>query len=101
MSEDLKEPADPGSVASHCSTLPELTEFQKSILRAVEKGRNCMANTWEIAQVAFPEKWAKRSGRGALIGHIDRAAQKMPDLLVRLDPKTRYDAATFCKRRDA
>jgi hypothetical protein len=89
------------SDAPHCSTLPELTEFQKSILWAVEKSRNQMANTWEIAQDAFPEKWAKRSGRGALIGHIDRAAMKMDDLLVRLDPKTRFDAATFCVRRDA
>ena len=60
-----------------------------------------MSNTWEIAQVAFPEKWAKRSGRGALIGHIDRAGMKMGDLLVRLPPKTRFDAATFCRRRDA
>lgn len=59
---------------------------------------NQMASTWEIAQIAFPEKWAKRSGRGALIGHIDRAAQKMPDFLIRLAPKTRFDAATFCRR---
>ena len=91
--------AAPGE--SRCSTLPELTEFQKAILWAVERGVNRMASTWQIAQVAFPEKWKKPSGRGALIGHIDRAGQKMPDLLVRLAPKDQWDAATFCRRRDA
>ena len=80
-------------------TMSELTNFQKGVLWAVERGLNQMATTWEIAQVAFPEKWAKKSGRGALIGHIDRAGQKMEDLLVRLDPKDQFSHATFCKRR--
>lgn len=74
----------------------ELTEFQQAILAAVRRNPNQQASTWEIAQIAFPDRWAKRSGRGALIGHIDRAGQKMSDLLVRLPAKDQYDSATFC-----
>lgn len=77
----------------------ELTDFQKAILWAVEQGTNQMASTWEIAQVAFPDKWKKRSGRGALIGHIDRAGQKMSDILARLPPRDEHGEAIFCKRR--
>ena len=74
-----------------------MTPFQKSILKYVRKRRD--ANTWEIARDVFPERWTKAgprpySGRGALIGHIDRAASQLPDL-VRLPPKDRYGIAEF------
>lgn len=77
----------------------ELTKFQEAILWAVETEPNQMACTWTIAQKAFPERWAKRSGRGALIGHIDRAAMKMADLVHRLPPKDRHGTAIICKIR--
>lgn len=56
-----------------------------------------MATTWEIAIGAFPEKWNRRSGRGALIGHIDRAGIKAG--LVRLPPKDEYGEAVLCLPR--
>lgn len=69
-----------------------MTEFQNAILEYV-KGRQS-ATTWEIAQDVFPEKWAHRSGRGALIGHIDRAGGAMPQL-VRLPAKHQHDSVVF------
>jgi hypothetical protein len=87
--------------ASRCSTLRPLTEFQKAILWAVEKGVNQMACTWTIAQVAFPEKWVKRSGRGALVGHIVTAAMKMPDLVGVLPAKDKFGTPIIFKRRNA
>lgn len=52
------------------------TDFQRRVLEYVQQhstgGKNVSA--WVIAQNAFPEKWAKKAGRGALVGHIDRAA---------------------------
>ena len=86
---------------SRCSTLDTLTEFQKAILWAVEKGTNEMACTWTIAQVAFPEKWAKRSGRGALVGHIVTAAMKMPDLVGVIAAKDKFGTPVIFKRRNA
>jgi hypothetical protein len=80
--------------------LPPLTEFQKSILWAVEMGTNQMACTWEIAQKAFPEKWAKRSGRGALVGHIVTAARKMPDLVGIIPAKDQHGTPVVFRRMD-
>lgn len=73
------------------SKLPPLTDFQQAIVRALEKGPNQQLSRRVIAQIAFPEKWKRRQGRGALIGHIDRACLKMPDVVVRLDPKRKRD----------
>ena len=53
-----------------------MTEFQQRILDVLPMFPNSTGSTWAIAQYAFPEKWAKRSGRGALVGHIARAAVK-------------------------
>ena len=71
-----------------------MTEFQKRIIAVLYKFPNCMAGTWSIAMTAFPEKWERRSGRGALIGHIDRAGQKAG--LIRLSPKHQFDEAWLC-----
>ena len=70
-----------------------MTDFQKKIIAFLETRdfHNYMENTWIIAQSAFPEKWARRSGRGALIGHIDRAGQKAG--LIRLPPKDQFGEA--------
>ncbi len=59
-----------------------LTDFQKKILACVRKSTNQITDTWTIAQNAFPEHWTKktgraRSGRAALVGHIQRASRKM------------------------
>jgi len=59
-----------------------LTEFQRRILHHLRTWPNGSASTWEIAMTTFPEKWTKktgraRSGRAALIGHIQREARKM------------------------
>src|SRR5574341_364781 len=70
-----------------------LTQFQRRILGFI-KGQGGDANTWEIAQGAFREKWTRRSGRGALIGHIDRAASKIPNM-VRLPPRDQWGQAHF------
>lgn len=79
--------------------MKQLTEFQKVIVRVVDAAVNQQACTWTIAQVGFPEKWVKHAGRGALIGHIDRAGMKMPDLIVRLPAKDEFGTATLCRRR--
>ena len=71
--------------------MAELTDFQQRIKAFLKICPNCMATTWEIAQEAFPEKWERRSGRGALIGHIDRAGIKAG--LVRLPPRDEYGEA--------
>ena len=75
-------------------TEADVTDFQKRIIAVLHKFPNGMASTWSIAQAAFPEKWARQSGRGALIGHIDRAGQKAG--LTRLPPKDQFGAAWLC-----
>ncbi len=72
----------------------EMTEFQKRIVKALAGFPNSQASTWEIATQVFPEKWEHRSGRGALIGHIDRAGQKVG--LIRLPPKDEHGEAILC-----
>ncbi len=74
--------------------MKELTDFQRRILAFLEICPNRMANTWEIAIGAFPEKWNHRSGRGALIGHIDRSGTKAG--CIRLPPKSEYGEAWLC-----
>ena len=70
-----------------------MTEFQKRILNYLKKCPNEMADLWEIAQAGFPEKWAHRSGRGALIGHIDRAGVKAG--CIRIPPQDQYHTAVL------
>lgn len=83
---------------SDVGELPPLTEFQKAILWAVETEPSRSLSRWGIAQKAFPEKWKRRQGRGALIGHIDRAAAKMPQHLIRLPPLGRWSDALLVLR---
>lgn len=77
-----------------------LTEFQQKIKACILARPNGHASTWEIAQIAFPEKWGKRSGRGALIGHIDRQGRKINGV-VRLPPRNRFDEAILCLSQEA
>lgn len=70
------------------------TDFQRRIIECVKKEPNQMTSTWSIAQHAFPEKWARRKGRGALIGHIVRAASSHPNLGV-LPPQDQYGDYTI------
>lgn len=74
------------------------TEFEACTLQAVVNEPSRSASTWVIAQTAFPEKWARVSGRGALIGHIDRAGRRLDDYLSRSPPADRWDAARFTLR---
>ncbi len=83
-----------------CIGLLAMTDFQKRILAVVKAAPNKMETTWIIAQKAFPEKWNKkdgrrRSGRGALIGHIDRHGSAIPGI-VRLPPRDQFGEATLC-----
>ncbi len=82
------------------TTKPPLTEFQKTIVWAIERMPNRMANTWEIAWNGFPERWRKKSAHGGLIAQIHRACLGMGDIVGRLDPKQEHEAATYyCKQR--
>lgn len=76
--------------------LPPLTDFQKAILWAAERTPNGQASAWHIAQVAFYDTWKKPAARGALIGHIRRAANKMRDMCCVLPPKRQHDDYTIC-----
>lgn len=69
------------------------TDFQRKVYECVRTAGPLGASTWQIAQMAFPEKWKVRAGRGALIGHIDNAGEVLG--LVRLAPKTQFCDATF------
>ena len=80
--------------------LPPLTDFQKAILWAAGREPNRMASAWLIAQKAFPDRWEKRAARGALIGHIRRAAFKMPDMCCVLPPKGQHGDYTICLRHN-
>jgi hypothetical protein len=73
----------------------KVSEFQQQIIDHLKTCPNQMDSTWSIAQKAFPEKWKRRSGRGALIGHIVRAASKL-DSVVILPPKGEYGDYTIC-----
>ena len=66
-----------------------MTEFQKRIIEYLKGCPNRMDSRWGIAQGAFPEKWRKRAGRAAIIGHIDRAARKAG--LVRFIPSSQIN----------
>lgn len=77
------------------------TEFEQKIIDYLRtQAVNGIADTWEIAQAVFPEKWAKRSGRGALIGHIDRVFIRS-ESITRLPPRDQWGNATGCCRRGA
>lgn len=77
-----------------------LTEFQKQIIRVL---RNCpmgQAGRREVVAIGFPEKWSRKQGRAALVGHVDRACLKMSALVWRLDPKNQWDDATLALRKE-
>lgn len=79
-----------------------LSEFQLKIVEVLETFPGGMANTWEIAQRAFPEKWARESGRGALVAHIRRAGLQLWQsgaIACVLPAKEQYRAATLCANR--
>ena len=77
--------------------LKRRTEFQGRVLRYVISRGHHGADCWEIAQGEFPEKWKHRAGRGALVGHIDRAGSSLSEL-VRLPPKDRFDSPSFFQK---
>ncbi len=78
-----------------------MTEFQKRIVDYLSSDRppNHAANRWEIAQIVFKEKWKNPSGRGALVGHITRAAKKMPEQIGIRWAKDRWGDQTLFLRR--
>lgn len=57
-----------------------ITPFAALIMDALEKRPHSHLSTHMIAQQVFPGKWSRRKGRGALVGHIDRAASKLPNV---------------------
>lgn len=71
--------------------MKELTEFQQRIVQCLEEHWNRCRSTWEIAQLEFPEKWKKRSARGALIRHIRMVTQHNPDVFGWIGPKDQHD----------
>lgn len=80
----------------------EPTEFQQRILAYVAKAPNRQASTWLIAQDVFPERWAKPSGRGALISHIRRAGHALVEagrLGCVLPPDDQWGEHTLCGLR--
>ena len=78
---------------------PPLTEFQKAIVWALEQSPNGRASRWSIAQIAFGDRWHRKpQGRGALIGNIDRACQRMSDFVIRIPPKDEHADALMCLR---
>uniref|UniRef100_A0A6H1ZHC5 Uncharacterized protein n=1 Tax=viral metagenome TaxID=1070528 RepID=A0A6H1ZHC5_9ZZZZ len=79
-----------------------VTEFQQRIVSVLPKFPNGIAGTWEIAQKTFPEKWAKRSGRGALIAHIRRAGYELErtgDICCVLPAQDQFSAAKLRANR--
>lgn len=79
-----------------------MTEFQQRIVSVLPTFPNGIAGTWEIAQQALPEKWAKRSGRGALIAHIRRAGHELErsgDISCVLTAQDQFSAAKLCANR--
>ena len=75
-----------------------LTDFQKQIIRVLRHSPMGHASRQDILAIGFPEKWSRKQGWAALVGHVDRACLKMCDLVIRLDPKTQWDDATWCLR---
>lgn len=79
-----------------------MTEFQKRIVEVLHKFPNGMAGTWEIAQEAFPEKWANRSGRGALIAQITKAGDELErrgEIYCVLPAQDQFRTAKLCANR--
>ncbi len=70
-----------------------MTDFQTAIYDYLRKQKHPVSAA-HIAQNVFPAKWAKRSGHGALIGHVDRAALKLPDVM-------RWHQKTDCQHERA
>jgi len=56
-----------------------MTEFQQRIVEYLRDAPNQSAAIYDIAIRCFPEKWARRQGRGALTGHVRRAGYALED----------------------
>jgi hypothetical protein len=79
-----------------------MTEFQQRIVSVLPGFPNGIADTWAIAQKAFPEKWAKRSGRGALVAHIRRAGYELElsgEILCVLPAQDQFSSSKLCAKR--
>lgn len=57
-----------------------MTDFQTAIYDYLRK-QTQPVEAANIAAAVFPAKWAKRSGHGALCGHVDRAASAIPNVM--------------------
>lgn len=79
------------------------TDFALAIARylASDVPINGIADTWEIAQNVFPEKWKRPKGRGALIGHIDRVAYRHEEDFHRIPPEDMHGSAKLSLTHDA
>lgn len=77
-----------------------LTEFQMTILREIEPFPNRMARVRDLYPYVARRKLTRTNG-GAYAANIDRAAQKMPDYVVRLPPHDRWASPTLCLTDEA
>lgn len=79
-----------------------MTEFQQRIVFVLSTYPNGIAGTWEIAQKAFPDKWAKRSARGALVAQIRRAGYELEHngaIACVLPAQDQHGTAKLCANR--
>lgn len=77
----------------------EPTEFQRKVLTYVMNAANRMASAREVAACAFPERWANRTGRGALVGHVAKAGDALVSmglLACVLGPKDHWGSPKLC-----
>lgn len=71
-----------------------LTEFQSKLFAALKARPFEFISTHSLAANVFPERWARRSGKGALIGHIDRALSDIPNVH-RSPQRAQHEPARF------
>lgn len=69
------------------------TEFQERIREYVERCPNQMAGVYTVAANVFPERWKRRAARGAMTGHVRRAAEVCSGLIF-LPGRDRWDPGT-------
>ena len=78
-----------------------MTKFQQRIVDVLPLFPNGIASTWEIAQKAFPEKLAKRGGRGVLVAHIRRAGYELElngEISCVLPARDQFGSAKLCAK---
>ncbi len=71
-----------------------MSDFQDRILATVKRDPEKAMHLWIIAERGFPEQWAKRSARGALVGNIRRFGPKIKQLGY-IPPRTRFGDGTL------